>query len=159
MKPARPSPPLAAALLLLGLVACRSAEPEDDRGGVETLRWLSGTWVGDLASSTYEENWSSPAGGAMLGTARELKDGRMVSFEHLRIEERGGEVFYVAAPGGANPIDFRAVRLGPREAVFENPEHDFPVRILYRLEPDGSLRARAEGRDGQGLDFPMRRMR
>jgi len=159
MKPARPSPPLAAALLLLGFVACRSAEPDNARGGVETLRWLSGTWAGDLASSTYEEHWSTPAGGAMLGMARELKDGRMVAFEHLRIEQRNDGVFYVAAPGGGDSVAFRAVRIGPREAVFENPEHDFPVRIAYRLDQDGGLHARVEGSDGQGLDFRMRRVR
>lgn len=151
--------PLGAVLCLLVPFACRSGEPHGDRGGVQGLAWLSGTWAGDLATSTYEEHWSTPAGGAMLGMARELKDGRMVAFEHLRIEERGGEVFYVAAPGGGSPVDFRAVRLGPREAVFENPEHDFPVRILYRLEDGGGLRARVEGRDGQGVDFPLRRAR
>ncbi|HVS08300.1 MAG TPA: DUF6265 family protein, partial [Planctomycetota bacterium] len=99
------------------------------------------------------------AGGAMLGMARELKDGRMVAFEHLRIEERDGGVFYVAAPGGENSVAFRAVRLGTREAVFENPEHDFPVRIGYRLEKDGGLHARVEGSDGKGLDFRMRPVR
>jgi hypothetical protein len=37
------------------------------------------------------------------------------------------------------------VELGDSRAVFENPEHDFPKRIIYRLTPDGSLNARVEG--------------
>ncbi len=43
--------------------------------------------------------------------------------------------------------------------VFENPQHDFPQRILYRKNPDGTLHARAEGeRNGKlsGQDFHFR---
>jgi hypothetical protein len=36
------------------------------------------------------------------------------------------------------------VAAGPTEAVFENPGHDFPQRIIYRREGD-SLIARIEG--------------
>jgi hypothetical protein len=46
-------------------------------------------------------------------------------------------------------------------ATFENLEHDFPQRILYRLFPDGRLLVRIEGNRGgvpSGVDFPMRRV-
>ncbi|HVS09405.1 MAG TPA: hypothetical protein VMS76_05970, partial [Planctomycetota bacterium] len=56
--PARLPPTLAAALLLFGLLAYRTSEPERDERGVAALRWLSGTWAGDLVDSTYEEHWS-----------------------------------------------------------------------------------------------------
>ncbi|MDP2958801.1 MAG: hypothetical protein Q8N53_20420 [Longimicrobiales bacterium] len=45
--------------------------------------------------------------------------------------------------------------------VFENLQHDFPQRILYRPLGLDSLVARIEGprRDGpRGFDFPMRRV-
>jgi len=29
--------------------------------------------------------------------------------------------------------------------MFENPAHDFPKRITYRLQPDGTLVTRVEG--------------
>jgi hypothetical protein len=35
--------------------------------------------------------------------------------------------------------------LSGSEALFENPAHDNPKRILYRKNPDGSLTARVEG--------------
>ena len=44
--------------------------------------------------------------------------------------------------------------------VFENPQHDFPQRIIYRLEKDGSLLARIEGVNQgreKGINFPMKR--
>ena len=34
------------------------------------------------------------------------------------------------------------------QAVFENPNHDFPRRVSYRLNADGSLTARIEGTRG-----------
>ena len=49
-----------------------------------------------------------------------------------------------------------------QEAVFENPEHDFPQRIICRLGDDGSLNARIEGkRNGKEkeMDFLMKRVK
>jgi hypothetical protein len=46
------------------------------------------------------------------------------------------------------------------KAVFENPQHDFPQRIIYRLEKDGSLAAAIEGMSKgklKRIDFPMKR--
>ncbi|HYE87055.1 MAG TPA: DUF6265 family protein [Vicinamibacterales bacterium] len=44
-------------------------------------------------------------------------------------------------PAAAFPL----VRSGPGEAVFENPSHDFPQRVIYRREGD-RLTGRIEGR-------------
>ena len=46
------------------------------------------------------------------------------------------------------------------EVVFENPDHDFPQRIIYRLGDNGALLGRIEGNsEGQevAVDFPMTR--
>lgn len=42
--------------------------------------------------------------------------------------------------------------------MFENPAHDFPQRVSYRLAPGGRLLARIEGTHygvTRGIDFPM----
>jgi hypothetical protein len=47
------------------------------------------------------------------------------------------------------------------EAVFENPDHDFPNRIIYRTPDADSLFARIEGkRNGRvsGVDFSLKRI-
>ena len=38
--------------------------------------------------------------------------------------------------------------MSDRRVVFENPEHDFPQRILYWLDDDDMLHARIEGTEG-----------
>jgi hypothetical protein len=68
-----------------------------------------------------------------------------VFFEFLRIETRPDGVYYVAQPRGADATAFRLTRVSDTEAVFENPAHDFPKRIIYRKQADGGLIARIEG--------------
>ena len=82
----------------------------------------------------------------MLGMSRTVSGGRTLSFEYLRIESRPDGIYYVAHPRAKSPgTDFKLVRSDRRQAVFENLSHDFPKRIIYRLNPDGSLTARVEG--------------
>ena len=40
---------------------------------------------------------------------------------------------------------FRLIANADRRAVFANPEHDYPQRILYWIDEDGALHARIEG--------------
>lgn len=128
---------------------------------VESLAWMAGGWVFE-GKAHIEEHWMAPKGGAMVGMGRTVARGRMVAFEFLRIETKDGATDYIASPGGQPPTRFRLVRTSASEAVFENPTHDFPKRILYRLQPDGSLLARVEG-DGtekeKALEFKYRRIK
>ena len=54
-------------------------------------------------------------------------------------------MFYVASPGGKSPTRFKLVQRGATEAVFENPEHDFPSRIAYKRAGD-KVTVRIDGR-------------
>ena len=75
-------------------------------------------------------------------------------FQYLRIEARGNEIYYVAHPRAKSPgTDFKLMRLTGQEAVFENPTHDFPKRIIYRRNGDGTLTALIEG-DGTEKEKP-----
>ena len=67
--------------------------------------------------------------------------GKMVAFEYLRIVERDGGLVYSAQPGGASPTEFVLTEWSPTRAVFENPRHDYPKRIMYELSAEGGLGA------------------
>jgi len=69
-----------------------------------------------------------------LGT---VSRGSMAAFEFLRVVERDGGLVYVAQPGGAPATEFVLTELGTTRAVFENPRHDFPQRIVYELSAEG----------------------
>ena len=125
------------------------AEPRDDLAG---LTWLAGSWVLVSGNTVSEEHWTPPRGHTMLGLNRTVTDGRTAAFEYLRIESTPEGVVYLASPQGRDPpTRFPLVESGPRRAVFENPSHDFPQRIVYERTGD-RLDARIEGwQDGRPI--------
>ena len=105
------------------------------------LGFLTGCWAGPFAggAGTMEEFYTSPSSNLMLGTTRYLREGQTVQFEFTKIELRDGDIVLTPFPGGVPSADeFRLTHLAPTEAVFEAPEHDYPKRIVYRTEPDGT---------------------
>ena len=114
--------------------------PEPAAASISDMEWLASAWLADIDSMTVEERWSPPAGGAMLGVSRTIKNDRMSGFEYLRIVERDGGLVYVAQPGGRSPTEYVLTSLTGTHAVFENPRHDSPQRIRYELV-EGKLTA------------------
>ena len=101
----------------------------------------------------------APAGGMMLGMSRSVRDGKASGYEFLRIsEEPDGRIVFVASPSNQDSATFTLVEHEANRAVFENPEHDFPQRIIYSLISASKLLGRIEGSIGgefKGIDFPM----
>jgi hypothetical protein len=60
-----------------------------------TLRdmiWFTGRWTGAGLGGTCEEAWSEPAGGAMMGMFRLVKEGKVVFYEFLTLVEHDGSL-------------------------------------------------------------------
>ena len=120
------------------------AMPTPAKAVIGDLAWLVGAWVGTRGTSgttSIEERWSPPRGGAMLAVARTVSGGKMSAIEYLRIVERDGGLVYIAQPGGAAPTEFVLTELGATRAVFDNPRHDYPKRIVYERTAEGGLTA------------------
>ena len=86
---------------------------------------------------------------------------KTVEFEYLRIEHRADGIYYVAHPKARCPgTDFKLTRASATEAVFENPEHDFPKRIIYRKGEADSMTASVDGGEGtKAVSYAYRRMK
>lgn len=115
--------------------------PVPSKANIGDLAWIGGDWKGKKSTgSSIEELWSSPLGGAMLGVSRTVNaNGKMVGFEYLRIVEREGGLVYIAQPGGRAATEFVLSEFAANRAVFENPRHDYPRRIVYELSAEGIL--------------------
>jgi hypothetical protein len=150
-------------LVFLGLMMSSLAFAQEQKPSVNDFAWLAGCWEYGGSGREGVEQWMKPAGGAMFGMSRTVMNGKLREFEFLQLRTKeDGSIYYVALPSGQNETWFKLVKSGEHEAVFENLEHDFPQRILYRLEKDGSLLARIEGMSKgklKGIDFPMKRGR
>ncbi len=134
------------ASIVIGAASLSAEEPTPQ---IEDLGWMAGHWAGTAGGIEMEELWIEPKGGIMLGVHRDIKPDGSAFFEYLRIEERDGAIVYIASPRGGAPTGFTLTSLEEARAVFENPEHDFPQRIIYHLR-DEVMTARIEGRaDGE----------
>lgn len=113
-------------------------------GGLEELSWMSGGWAAVIDGTEMEEYWTTPKQGTMVGVHRDVRDGK-TQFEFLRIARDKDGVVYYASPGGRQPAtEFRLIESRPGRAVFANPKHDFPQRIIY-WNDGAKLCARVEG--------------
>jgi len=123
---------------------------------LKDLAWLTGSRSMQGAIH-IEERWTEPASNMMVGVSRTIRGDKVVEFEFLRIEARADGLYYVAQPGGRPPTDFKLTRWDGTEAIFENPQHDFPKRILYRRLPDNVVVARVDGGAGtKGQEFTFK---
>lgn len=113
---------------------------------LEQLAWLAGHWASSgEAGGWSEELWLAPQSTLMPGVSREVREDGRTSFEYLRIEQRpDGRIVYIASPSGQATTEFLLQSLQEQRAVFANPAHDFPTRLIYWRE-GSTLRARLEG--------------
>ena len=96
----------------------------------------------------------------MLGTGRAVANGRAVAHEFMQIREQDREMVFIARPSGQEEATFTLTKSGTREVVFANPAHDFPQRVIYRMQGDmlvGSIEGSQNGRE-RSAEFPMRRV-
>ena len=128
----------------------------------EKLAWIAGCWQGQMGSGKTQEQWMKPEGDSMLGMSRTVVKGRTPFFEFPQIKRDGEDLVYIARPQGKEPTPFKLVKLNESAAVFENLQHDFPQRITYQRQIDGSLIATLEGEangKAKRVDFPMQRVK
>lgn len=125
---------------------------------VARLGFLAGCWAGTMGSLDMREQWTEVEGGVMLGTTRYFRDGVLADFEFaLIVEDSGVATLWPYPKGERSAHGFPLVAAG-EEYVFENLEHDFPVRIVYAREGETTLNPRAEGADGQGPRWSLSRV-
>lgn len=129
---------------------------------IADIAWISGDWQTEPGGKRQiEEHWTNVAGASMLGMSRTVAGEKTVEFEYLRIEQRADGIYYVAHPKARCPgTDFKLTRASATEAVFENPQHDFPKRIIYRKTGDDALTATIDAGEGtKAISFSFRKIR
>ncbi len=108
--------------------------------------WMAGCWITQEASADAartEECWTLARGQLMLGSSHTFVTGTTRAFEHMRIEQRGAELTFVAQPGGVAPTRFALIDSGMEDGrpwlLFANAAHDYPQHVRYALAADGAL--------------------
>ncbi len=157
-------------ILMLLAVACglpSFALAQSQAPNLKDFEWLLGTWKRESAKSVTLESWRKLSERTFEGEGvrRSKATGDSVLVESLLLAEMRGEIFYLAKVAENRlPVAFRLTSLGGGRAVFENPEHDFPQRITYIRNADGSLLVITAGKvGGQGeakqIEFSFQKLR
>jgi hypothetical protein len=127
---------------------------------VEDLAWMAGSWTQEAGGKVVRETWLPPVQGAMAGVTQTHRPGKPASTEFSTITTGSAGVTFTAYVAGQAPTAFVLRPGAPGEAVFENPDHDFPQRVIYRKCGE-DLCARIEGAingQTQGMDWRYRRV-
>jgi hypothetical protein len=93
---------------------------------------MAGTWSQAKDGAMVREMWLPPKDGAMAGVTLTTRPGKPANAEYAKITVEPAGVTYTAYVGGQPPTPFVLKPGKPGEAVFENPAHDFPQRVVYR---------------------------
>jgi hypothetical protein len=127
------------------------APPSAVHSRVSDLGFMAGCWRGVTGSgTTIEEFYTGPASNVIIGTTRYVREGRVVDFEFTRIDQTDSGAVITPHPKGVRSVSFAPRLVESNRAVWENPTHDFPQRILYTRVGADTLVARIEGRTPSG---------
>ena len=158
-------PPLRLVLLIATLVTGLSSRLPAQASvpataNVNGLGFLAGHWLGASTSGTaMEAMWTAPSGNNVLGTMRQMKEGKASMYEILVAEQAGSGVSLRVKhfnPGltGREEKDasdhYAVIELGNDRVVLEKIGGNAPLRIVWEKRPGPVLAAtRGTLKDGK----------
>lgn len=116
-------------LLITGITFAQSNLPH----------FLQGTWK--IENEETCEHWDKLNESSMKGFSYRLNNGQMVISEYLDISKTNNEIIYTANVLNQNQGKGVSFRLSKTDSTFtfENPNHDFPKKIVYQKLNDTEI--------------------
>ena len=128
--------PLVYLILIITVIPSYIPVPPDSCRSLANISWMLGEWISYGESDYTIEVWLKVSEITFEGYARTISadDSVEKNVEMLRMVEMSGQVFFIAkVRHNALPVSFALTYCSDTTAVFENPGHDFPTQIIYRL--------------------------
>lgn len=125
------------------------------------LKWMLGTWVSNTGKVKVIETWWQVSDNTFEGEGISISENKTTK-ETLRIVQMSDHIFYLAkVESNAMPVPFKLTSCASRQAVFSNPEHDFPTRLRYTLNHTSAKKdemyAHVSGADGKGFTIAFKK--
>lgn len=127
--------------------------------------FLEGTWKAE--GQNIYEHWDRPDGTHLKGYGYKIIEGKQVITEYLEIKFVDGDLIYAATVLNQNDgktihftLNYRTEHLtDPEEKIFsfENPDHSFPKRIVYRKINSDEIFVEVRGKGNEGFAYTMKR--
>lgn len=117
--------------------------------GVEQFKWLEGGWTAKVSRGSIVEEWKLTSDSTLQGECKFVNtNGEENVYEKLLFLYSGGRFSYNITLLNRNDqkqVPFVITSFTARGFVAENPEHDFPKRIMYDLISKDSIHAFIDG--------------
>lgn len=120
---------------------------------VKQFQWLEGTWKQE-GKDVYEQ-WEVVSDSLIRGASFYKNGNDYKRGENMEFLLKDSFFHYVPLVFGQNnnqPVDFKVTSFTPVSFVAENPTHDFPKVISYRLTDNNHMAVYIEGNDKR-IDF------
>jgi len=113
-------------------------------GQQNEFNWLIGAWKEENKMSF--EVWKDE-GDFLYATSYSLDQaGNKTVTEEIKLIKKGNDFYYVPdVAGPQGPIEFKITLLEKNSFTAENPNHDFPKKIVYKKTNDQQLEATISG--------------
>jgi hypothetical protein len=138
------------------LAACLMMSVSQTPLKVDDVRFMSGSWTTQIWGGDYEETWTEPSAGTMLGVAKFRIGDTTKQIEFLQIEPRdAGLIMWIQigphSRQNRRVVSFKCTSVRNNKATFESNGNDYPAKITYE-QVEGGLKATLEGvREGKAL--------
>jgi Domain of unknown function (DUF6265) len=123
-------------ILLLMLITI-SINPQGD----SINKLFPGKWKLDSDKAEIYEEWKMIDSTELIGTGYSIEAGEKIGSETIYLKKFADTWAYVAIPKNQTITLFALKEFTLNKFIFENGEHDFPQRIIYEFNNDGTLTA------------------
>ncbi len=137
-----------AALIITALVSLSAFVGTDTSKKVfKKIHKIEGIWKMVTKRGAICEEWKKMDKNYLQSKGYMIKGNDTIINERVALTRNGADIFYTSTVEDQNnkqPISFRLTKAEGNRFVFENPNHDFPKRIVYELVTADSLYAYAD---------------
>lgn len=112
---------------------------------LDQLKWILGQWerTDDKEGQQSFEKWAQEEDKKFRGIGFTMAGKDTVFVERLSLITKEDEVYYVAdVANNPEPVRFKLTHIADTIAIFENPIHDYPKMITYKLVAPDELKSK-----------------
>jgi hypothetical protein len=157
-------------ILLLSIVSCNKYDANGniikDYEELEKANWMLGEWEKKDSLGTLREIWERLDDSTFVGLSYYIQNEKdTLHNEQVELMQDGEHLIYKTTIKGENndsPIPFQMTKDEDSLLVFENPKHEYPQKIQYKLMKNGSLIATISGKQNgknSAENYPMNKVK
>lgn len=117
---------------------------------LQKAKWILGEWEKKDSLGMLKEIWTTQDDSSFVGQSYYFQNEKdTLHNEQIELVQDGDNLFYRATVKGENndeAVSFQMTKSEDSLLIFENPKHDYPQKIQYKLMKNGSLMATISGK-------------